>query len=126
MSKSFALAGLRIGWLATRDRALLARVASLKDYTTICNSAPSEILALIALRARSRVLDRSRAIVRENLPLLDGFFDRNSERFRWIRAPGGKRVLSVPQERRHRRVRVCADGAGRSVATAGFAVRVFG
>ena len=44
MSKSFALAGLRIGWLATRDRALLARVAAFKDYTTICSSAPAEIL----------------------------------------------------------------------------------
>ena len=52
MSKSFAMAGLRIGWLATRDRDLLARCASFKDYTTICASAPSEILALIGLRPR--------------------------------------------------------------------------
>ncbi len=52
MSKSFALAGLRIGWLATRDRDLLARIARFKDYTTICSSAPSEILAIIGLRAR--------------------------------------------------------------------------
>ena len=56
MSKSFAMAGLRIGWLATHDRDLLARCAAFKDYTTICSSAPSEILALIALRARDRVL----------------------------------------------------------------------
>ena len=52
MSKSFAMAGLRIGWLATRDRDLLARCAAFKDYTTICSSAPAEILALIGLRAR--------------------------------------------------------------------------
>jgi hypothetical protein len=69
MSKSFALAGLRIGWIATRDRELLARLAAFKDYTTICNSAPSEVLALIALRARDRVLARNRAIVEANLPL---------------------------------------------------------
>ncbi|MDQ5833436.1 MAG: aminotransferase class I/II-fold pyridoxal phosphate-dependent enzyme, partial [Actinomycetota bacterium] len=37
MSKSFALAGLRIGWVASRDRALLARLAAFKDYTTICS-----------------------------------------------------------------------------------------
>ena len=37
------------------------------DYTTICNAGPSEILALIALRARTRVLERSTAIVRSNL-----------------------------------------------------------
>src|SRR5215208_4485998 len=38
MSKSFAMAGLRIGWLASRDRALLDRCARMKDYTTICSS----------------------------------------------------------------------------------------
>ena len=42
------------------DRDLLARCAAFKDYTTICASAPSEVLALIALRARDRVLARSR------------------------------------------------------------------
>ena len=67
MSKSFAMAGLRIGWLATRDRSLLGRCAAFKDYTTICASAPSEILALIGLRAREAVLDRSRGIVAANL-----------------------------------------------------------
>ncbi len=40
LSKSFALAGLRIGWLASRDRDLLARCASVKDYTTICARRP--------------------------------------------------------------------------------------
>src|SRR5204863_2501789 len=81
MSKAFGLAGLRIGWIATRDRAIFSRLASLKDYTTICNSAPSEILALIALRAKDRVLERSRGIVRANLELLDGFFARNTDTF---------------------------------------------
>jgi aspartate/methionine/tyrosine aminotransferase len=89
MSKSFALAGLRIGWLATRDRALLERVAGFKDYTTICSSAPSEILALIALRARETVLNRSRAIVEANLPLLDAFFGERPEAFHWVRPRAG-------------------------------------
>ena len=56
MSKSFAMAGLRIGWLATHDRDLLDRCARFKDYTTICSAAPSEVLALIGLRARETVL----------------------------------------------------------------------
>ncbi len=89
MSKSFAMAGLRIGWLATRDRALLERVAAFKDYTTICSSAPSEILALIALRARESVLTRSRAIVEANLPLLDVFFAERPEAFHWVRPRAG-------------------------------------
>ncbi|MFI5258964.1 MAG: aminotransferase class I/II-fold pyridoxal phosphate-dependent enzyme [Candidatus Limnocylindrales bacterium] len=89
MSKSFAMAGLRIGWVATRDRDLLARLAAFKDYTTICSSAPSEVLALIALRARDRVLARNRAIVAGNLPRLDAFFERRAGLFEWRRPRGG-------------------------------------
>jgi aspartate/methionine/tyrosine aminotransferase len=89
MSKSFALAGLRIGWLATHDRDLLARCASFKDYTTICASAPSEILALIGLRARETVLARSRGIVGANLQRLDVFFEAWPDRFGWVRPRAG-------------------------------------
>jgi aspartate/methionine/tyrosine aminotransferase len=89
MSKSFAMAGLRIGWLASHDRALLARCAAFKDYTTICSSAPAEILALIALRSRDVVLGRSRRIVATNLAVLDSFFTRHSDRFSWVRPRGG-------------------------------------
>ena len=67
LSKAYALPGLRIGWLASRDAALMARVAELKDYTTICPPAPSEALALIALRAREPLLSRSRELVAAGL-----------------------------------------------------------
>jgi aspartate/methionine/tyrosine aminotransferase len=89
MSKSFAMAGLRIGWLASHDRELLARCAGFKDYTTICSSAPSEILALIGLRSRDVVLGRSRRIVATNLAVLDAFFTRHRDRFTWVRPRGG-------------------------------------
>ena len=88
LSKTFALPGLRIGWLACRDRELLARIAAIKDYTTICSSAPSEILGLVALRRRDEVVARSRAIVDANLPLLDDFFARWDGAFEWVRPRG--------------------------------------
>jgi aspartate/methionine/tyrosine aminotransferase len=99
MSKSFAMAGLRIGWLATRDRELLDRCARFKDYTTICAAAPSEILALIGLRAREAVLERSRAIVRSNVELVDAFFADWADRFSWVRPRAGSvgfQRLTVP------------------------------
>jgi aspartate/methionine/tyrosine aminotransferase len=89
MSKTFALPGLRIGWIATRDQDLVRRLAELKDYTTICSAAPSEVLALIGLRNRDRVVDRSLAIVRDNLERLDGFFGRWSGAFEWVRPRAG-------------------------------------
>lgn len=89
MSKAFGLPGLRIGWVATHDAELLRRMAAFKDYTTICNSAPSEILALIALRARETILARNREIVTRNLELLDRFFIDWSGVFDWVRPRAG-------------------------------------
>ncbi len=83
MSKAYGLAGLRIGWIATRNAEVISRIQELKDYTTICASAPSELLAEIALRHGEEVIGRSRRLVAENLALLDGFFARHADRFVW-------------------------------------------
>lgn len=93
MSKSFGLAGLRIGWLATRNDDVLARAAAFKDYTTICSSAPSEVLAIGALRARDALLSRTRAIIDANLGLLEEFFGAWSEVFSWVPPRGGTTVF---------------------------------
>jgi len=89
MSKSYGLPGLRIGWVATRDRRLLERMAAVKDYTTICSSAPSEFLAALALRRGETLLARNRAILAESRALADRFFARHGHRFRWVRPSAG-------------------------------------
>lgn len=89
LAKPFGLAGLRVGWIASRDRDLLRRIAAVKDYLTICSSAPSEILALISLRARERVLRRNVGIATQNLALLDDFFSRRKSLFAWARPRAG-------------------------------------
>ena len=93
LSKTLGLAGLRIGWLASRDRALLARAAQLKHSASGCASAPSEILALIALRARDRLLARSRGRLHENLALLEAFFESPFRALRVDTAARRKRGL---------------------------------
>ncbi|GAA1563844.1 pyridoxal phosphate-dependent aminotransferase [Kribbella sancticallisti] len=89
MSKAYGLPGLRIGWIACRDHDLLDRLERAKHYTSICNSAPSEILALIALRARDRLLARNREIIATNLPLFQNFFDRHADLFEFTAPQGG-------------------------------------
>ncbi len=89
MSKAYGLPGLRIGWVACKDRALLTRFERYKHYLSICNSAPSEILAIIALKASDRILDRNRAIVRTNLAALDEFFADHQALFDWEAPDGG-------------------------------------
>jgi aspartate/methionine/tyrosine aminotransferase len=95
MSKAYGLPGLRIGWIACRDRSLLRRLERAKDYTTICNSAPSEVLALIALRAREQVLGRNRGIVAANLVAFGEFFARYPALFGWEPPQGG--CVSFPR-----------------------------
>ena len=89
MSKTYGLAGLRIGWVASRDRELLARAAAFKDYTSICSSAPSEFLATVALRVRDRLVERNLAIVASNLRLLDRFFAEHRAKLEWVRPRAG-------------------------------------
>lgn len=88
-SKSLGLPGLRIGWIACRDRALLTRLERAKHYTTICNSAPSEVLARIALKTRTTILDRNRALIARNLPVFDAFFAEFADIFEWRPPDGG-------------------------------------
>ncbi len=83
MSKTYGLAGLRIGWAATRNRELYEALASFKDYTTICNSAPSEYLAGLALRHQGLLARRNLDIIQINLKLLNAFFAGHRDLFDW-------------------------------------------
>jgi aspartate/methionine/tyrosine aminotransferase len=89
MSKAYGLPGLRIGWLACKDRAMLVRFERFKHFLSICNSAPSEVLARIALKARDRILERNRQVVRGNLSVLDAFFADYAHLFDWREPDGG-------------------------------------
>ena len=89
MSKSFALAGLRIGWLTTKNSDLLKRFVTYKDYTTICGSATSEILAIIALRSKEIIFERNLGLIGSNLKILDDFFAKYMALFDWYRPKAG-------------------------------------
>ena len=89
MSKAFGMGGLRIGWLACQDKVLLKKIEQVKHYTSICNSAPSEMLSIIALTNKDRILERNNRIIDDNLKLLDQFLVEYSHLFGWVRPKGG-------------------------------------
>lgn len=89
MSKAYGLPGLRIGWIASRDHALLSRMEKTKHYLSICNSRPSEVLAGIALKAREGILARNRALCAENLEKLAAFFAARPHLYEWAAPDGG-------------------------------------
>ena len=93
LSKAFSLPGLRLGWLASKDAALLRRVAELKDYTTICAGAVDELLALVGLRARERILARNRELIRANMDAVDAFIAR-TDLWSWRRPAAGSITLA--------------------------------
>ena len=68
---------------------MLVRFEHYKHFLSICNSAPSEVLARIALKARDQILDRNRAIVRGNLEALNTFFADYQHLFDWREPDGG-------------------------------------
>ena len=88
-SKTYGLAGLRIGWIATKNKKIYEKMASLKDYTTICNSAPSEFLAEVAMRNRHKLIERNLGIIGQNLAVIDDLFARQADLFSWVRPRAG-------------------------------------
>ena len=89
LSKAYGLPGLRIGWIACRDPVVLDRLERARQYTSICNSAPSEILGLIAVRAGDELLEKNRQIIAHNLHSFNAFFSRRPDLFQWQEPQGG-------------------------------------
>lgn len=89
MSKAFGMPGLRVGWIACQDQSMLHKIKFMKDYLSICNSAPSEIVSLITLKNIDSILARNNKIVAENLKQLDIFLSEYHSLFEWVRPQGG-------------------------------------
>ena len=83
MSKTFGLPGLRMGWLVTRDRELLEKIVRLKDYTTICSSAPGEYLTRMALKQSDAFMERNRKLIDDNKIRMRMFVKHHGESMEW-------------------------------------------
>ncbi|MBM3563938.1 MAG: aminotransferase [Alphaproteobacteria bacterium] len=72
MSKTWSLAGLRVGWIVAPVE-LIDRVRIHRDYNTISVGMLNDLLASIALESREAILKRNHGILRTNLSLLDAW-----------------------------------------------------
>lgn len=70
ISKTFSLAGLRIGWLVGPE-AFIEAVNRRRDYTTISCGRIDDYLAGIALEHKDKIIQRNHTIVRDNIKILD-------------------------------------------------------
>jgi aspartate/methionine/tyrosine aminotransferase len=83
------LPGLRVGWLACRDASVISRATELKQIASLCLSAPSEVLAHMAIGASETLLTRNRAIAARNLIELERLVSDHEAHLDWTRPDGG-------------------------------------
>jgi hypothetical protein len=85
LSKAFGMPGLRIGWIVAPAKAV-AQFCMHHDYTTLTPGLVSERLARIAMEParREAILQRTRSIIRNRLPLLEKWVRRHGEVLSWI------------------------------------------
>jgi len=91
MSKAFSLAGLRLGWIVG-PKDLIHAVSIHRDYNTISVGMLDDHFASIALEHRDAILKRNRAIVRENLAILDRWVAEESA-ISYVKPKGGTVAL---------------------------------
>jgi aspartate/methionine/tyrosine aminotransferase len=91
MSKAYALAGIRVGWIASRDRTIIEALASARDYTTISVSQLDEQVARYALSASviHALLARNIGLAKTNVALLERFVNDHSGNCSWVKPVGG-------------------------------------
>lgn len=82
LSKAYGLPGLRIGWVVG-PKEVIEHLWRRHDYTVIGPSPVSDFLALKVLKARERILERTRHILNTNYPLLDSWLHSFGGLFSW-------------------------------------------
>jgi aspartate/methionine/tyrosine aminotransferase len=85
LSKAFGLPGLRLGWIVAPPKTI-AKLCSYHDYTTLTPTMLSDRLARIVMEPARRelVLERTRAIIRRNLPRLETWIHSHDDIFSYI------------------------------------------
>ncbi|KAI0539532.1 PLP-dependent transferase [Xylaria digitata] len=91
MSKAWALAGIRVGWAASRDKDIIEQLAVARDYTTISVSQLDDQVARFALSAdvRPALLGRNIALACTNLALLEKFVQDHPDTCSWVKPTAG-------------------------------------
>jgi aspartate/methionine/tyrosine aminotransferase len=91
MSKAYSLAGIRIGWIASRNQEVIETIASARHYTTISVSYMDEQVAAFALSSSTvhGLLARNIQLAKTNMALLEKFVVKNEDECEWVKPVAG-------------------------------------
>jgi aspartate/methionine/tyrosine aminotransferase len=92
LSKPFGLPGLRIGWIAGPED-LVAKCWAMRDYISLSPGKLNDALALLALKHRDRIVERTQSIVRANLAASRAWFAEHADVVSWTPPRGGLLAL---------------------------------
>lgn len=95
MSKAYSLAGLRVGWVASRSAALVERIAAVRHYTTISVGLLDQQVAALATSQMCLhgLLGRNIALAKTNLEVLDAFVREATPACEWVKPVAGTTAL---------------------------------
>jgi len=91
MSKTYSLAGLRLGWIATSSE-ILKLIFMHRDYNTISVGIINDYFASMALENKDKIAYRNQHIIKENLNILDRWVKKENG-FSYIKPKGGTTAL---------------------------------
>lgn len=91
MSKAYGLAGIRVGWVASRFPSIISQLASARDYTTISVSQLDDAVAAYALDANviHALLGRNIQLAKTNVALMEKFVDAHRRNVEWVKPKAG-------------------------------------
>ncbi|KAI7615229.1 PLP-dependent transferase, partial [Hortaea werneckii] len=91
LSKAYSLAGIRVGWAASRNPEIVEQLARARDYTTIAVSQLDQQVAAFALSPETvhSLLGRNIQLARTNLELLEKFILKHDEYCSWTKPVAG-------------------------------------
>lgn len=92
MSKIFSLAGLRMGWIVTKDKSAIDACLKRRDYDTISCGVLDDIFAALALSNKEKIFARNRKILLENRGILDDWV-RETPEVSYLRPQAGTTAL---------------------------------
>ncbi|KAL7939213.1 pyridoxal phosphate-dependent transferase [Trichoderma chlorosporum] len=91
LSKAYSLAGIRVGWLASGDKAIVERLAEARHYTAISVSQLDDQVASYALSpaVRGPLLKRNIQLAKRNADLLKTFVEAHPSVCSWVAPSAG-------------------------------------
>lgn len=92
MSKIFSLAGLRMGWIATRDMEAVHLIRERRDYDTVSCGVLDDMLASLALANKDKIYERNSAILLKNREILDKWVNE-TEGVHYVKPVAGTTAL---------------------------------